>query len=129
MAADELRASMARAMTEDELLAGITDAATFLGWRWMHVRRSDLAIVQGHQGFPDLVLARDGDVVFAELKTELGNLTPEQVAWGEQLQRPWDDDQDTCDTWRPTYYVIRPRTYDAFLGDVLGAVRSSDANG
>lgn len=28
-------------MSEAELLAGLTDALTLAGWRWMHIRRSD----------------------------------------------------------------------------------------
>ena len=33
------------------------------------------------RGFPDLVLARDGVVILAELKTERGTMTPEQKEW------------------------------------------------
>ena len=72
---------MARAMTEDELLQAVTDAATFMGWRWHHIRRSDKALQMGHSGFPDLVLARAGVVVFLELKRLNGIPTPDQLAW------------------------------------------------
>lgn len=77
--------AMARAMTEDELLQAITEAATYLGWRWFHIRRSDLAIAQGHSGFPDLCLARDGRVIFLELKTMVGILSESQRAWLEAI--------------------------------------------
>jgi hypothetical protein len=72
-------------MTEDELLSAITEAATFLGWRWHHVRRSDLALQQGHSGYPDLTLARGGELVFLELKSMIGVLTADQEAWLEEL--------------------------------------------
>ena len=110
-------------MTEDELLQGITDAATYMGWLWHHIRRSDLGVQQGHAGFPDLVLAKAGQVVFAELKTELGYLTHDQEAWLRELQGDWGDSDDICDVGRAPnvdVHVVRPATYDAFLRDVLG---------
>jgi len=67
---------LAQKMTEDELLAAILDAAKYLGWRAYHVRNSKAGIIQGDAGFPDLVLARKGRVLFVELKSEKGKLTP-----------------------------------------------------
>jgi hypothetical protein len=97
------------AMTEDELLQGLTDALTYCGWRWMHVRRSDLAIVQGHQGFPDVVAARAGELLFLELKTEGGRATDDQVAWLRAVQLDGDNDG------RIRAAIVRPSTYDATL--------------
>lgn len=78
-------AEYTKSMTEDELLTAITEAATFLGWRWHHVRRSDKAVQMGHVGFPDLVLVRKGDVLFWELKAEAGTMTGAQGAWIEEI--------------------------------------------
>lgn len=103
----ETRRAMARLMTEDELLTAITEAATMTGWRWMHIRRSDLAIVQGHSGFPDLILARDGRVMYLELKTMTGDVTPDQAAWLVAL--------DNGDVWAT---VVRPVDLD----DVIAAL-------
>ena len=33
------------------------------------------------KGFPDLVLAKNGAVLFAELKTDIGVLSNDQIAW------------------------------------------------
>lgn len=45
-----------------------------------------LTAIQGHPGFPDLVLAhRDRGVLFLELKAEQGKLSAGQVAWANQL--------------------------------------------
>lgn len=76
-----LSRDMARLMTEDELLEAVTDAATYLGWRWHHVRRSDEAKQMGHSGFPDLVLARAGAIKFWELKSQRGVASADQLAW------------------------------------------------
>lgn len=73
----------AHAMTEEELLIAITDALTLFGWRWMHLRRSDLARVQGSQGWPDLIAIHpDRRLAMAlELKTHTGRPTEDQAAW------------------------------------------------
>ena len=106
--APDRRRMMARAMTEDELLAGITEAATFLGWRWYHVRRSD-SISMGHMGFPDLVLARAGRVLFLELKTETGKASADQHAWLEALAG------GNAEHDRRTVQLVRPADYDRIL--------------
>ena len=41
--------------------------------------------MQGDPGFPDLVLARDGEVLFVELKSSKGKPTTEQVIWLNEL--------------------------------------------
>ena len=80
-------------MTEKQLLEAIIDLATRLGWRHYHTydsRRSDT-------GFPDLVLARDTRLVFAELKTDAATPTRAQSQWIEAL-----------DTAGAEAYVLRP---------------------
>lgn len=76
-----MTSALNRSMTEDELSQAIIEAATYRGWRVHHIRRSDKAVQQGHSGFPDLVLARNGKVLFFELKSEKGNLSADQIAW------------------------------------------------
>lgn len=78
---DELMAAYRHSGSEDELLATVTEALTLCGWRWQHVRRSDLAIVQGTPGFPDVIAVRGPMVLALELKREDGRPTGEQVAW------------------------------------------------
>ena len=103
------RAAMARHMTEDELLQAITDAATYLGWRWHHVRRSDKALQMGSPGFPDLVLARNGRVLFLELKGRRAKFRPGQLEWiGATTLIPADE--------RVQAFVIRPDNLDFALG-------------
>lgn len=73
-------------MTEKQLQAAIVDAARLLGWRVYFTHRSD----HSPAGFPDLcaVRARPGEsprLLFVELKTERGVVSPEQVAWLHDL--------------------------------------------
>jgi hypothetical protein len=88
-----------RSMTEDELLTAILDAAKYLGWRAYHVRNSKAGIIQGDAGFPDLVLARKGEVRFVELKSATGRLTFDQAAWLNDLLAT----------------IIRPADLDSFI--------------
>lgn len=91
-------------MTEDELLQAITEAATLYGWRWTHTRRSDKAQIMGHPGVPDLLLAKNGRVMFLELKTEKGRITPDQQAWIDALM-----------TTLTGAWVVRPSSLDFML--------------
>jgi hypothetical protein len=76
----------ALAITEAQFQQRVIDLATLTGWHVTHFRavftggrwRTPLT---GHAGAPDLVLARGGRVILAELKTERGRLTAEQKAW------------------------------------------------
>ena len=77
-------------MTEDEWTRWVLDYARWHGWRAAHFRPARTAQgwrtpVQGDTGSPDLLLARDGRVVLAELKTDTGRVRPEQQAWLEHL--------------------------------------------
>jgi hypothetical protein len=82
--------------TEAELLDATIDLATHCGWAIHHDRPARRAgtgwatAIQGHAGFPDLVLARRGVVLFRELKGyqasgRLGRLSSEQRDWAQQL--------------------------------------------
>lgn len=74
-----------RSVSEDDLQDAILGKAHFTGWLCYHVRQSKAGVVQGDTGFPDLVLARGGRVVYAELKDELGQLSPAQERWRDAL--------------------------------------------
>ncbi len=74
-------------MTETELKDAVIELAGWLGWMVHHDRpaqnrRGEWAThIQGDKGFPDLCMARDGHVVFAELKSEKGRKANAQATW------------------------------------------------
>ena len=74
-------------MTERELQDAIIDTAKLLGWRVMHTRPARMldgrwrTPIEGHAGFPDLVLLRPPRLVFAELKAKKGRVDFEQATW------------------------------------------------
>lgn len=86
--------------------AQVVELARILGWRCNHHRRS---IGKGNRwttatsvvGFPDLTLWRRGRIVFAELKSATGRLTPEQREVLASLAEAG-----------PEVYVWRPSDFD-----------------
>ncbi len=102
------RATLDRAMSEESLLQAITDALTLYGWRWTHSRRSDKALTMGHAGVPDVIAARDGRVLFLELKSQNGALSADQWAWLHELPNSRD-----C-SWQ----VVRPADLDELLAEL-----------
>ncbi len=96
-------------ITEAELQAAVIDLAHLLGWRVAHFRpaqtrgRWSTPVSADGAGFPDLVLARRGVVIFAELKTKTGRLRPEQIEWLKSLALAgWEEDSPVRTyIWRP----------------------------
>ena len=76
------RAALDAAITEKQFLQQVKDLARLRGWQTYHnlnARGSD-------PGFPDLVLVRDGRLLFIELKTEKGRISPVQDIWLKRLR-------------------------------------------
>jgi hypothetical protein len=86
-------------LTEAEFQSKVIARARARGWLVHHCRpcqRVDgswTTPVEGHAGFPDLVLACPGAVLFRELKTDAGRLTDSQRHWLETLPN--------AGLWRP----------------------------
>lgn len=91
-------------MTEGDLQAQIIAAAQTHRWHVAHFRpaRTELGwrtpVAADGAGFPDLVLVRNGRLIFAELKSERGRISDAQEAW---LARLAEADVEVY-VWRPT---------------------------
>lgn len=72
-----------RTVSEKDFMADVVELATWTGWRNYHTHDSR----RSNPGFPDIVLVRDGRLIFAELKSEKGKPTPAQRAWLGELRR------------------------------------------
>lgn len=93
-------------LSEAQFLDMIVTRAKARGWLVMHTRparteRGWRTPLQGDAGFPDLILARRGQLVMAELKTAKGRLTDAQADWYAALQTVEDRPKVTVDVWRP----------------------------
>ena len=72
--------------TEREFLRTIVEYAKLRGWLCYHViDRKDYAR-RTSRGFPDLVLVRNGTLIFAEVKSEKGKISHEQRVWLDELE-------------------------------------------
>ena len=87
----------------------IVEMATLFGWRHYHTWSS----VHSPAGFPDLVLVRPPRLIFAELKSQVGRVTPAQKAWLDDLYA----------TPSTEVYLWRPSDLD----DIERVLRSSSA--
>lgn len=74
-------------VSEQEFQDAVIEAAHLSGWLVYHARAVRLASgrwgvpMQGDPGLPDLVLARRGVVLLRELKTDSGDVEPQQERW------------------------------------------------
>lgn len=78
-------------LSEAQWQERVVAAAALNGWRWAHFRPAQVrggrwATPQsGDLGFPDLVLARHGELMVAELKSDTGAFRPGQKDWLTEL--------------------------------------------
>lgn len=79
--------------------------AHVFGWRLFHARPAQtqsgrwLTAQTGHIGFPDLVMAHPSrGVIFAELKSQVGRVSPGQRIWLNVLEAAGAE----CYVWRPS---------------------------
>ena len=96
--------------TEEQFMTAVAQYARYHGWLVAHFRPARNGRSRGKRwhtpvqfdgaGFPDLVLARDGEIIFAELKSERGRLQPNQRRWIERLASAGAQSVEVH-VWRP----------------------------
>ena len=92
-------------LSERDFQDNVIELAQTLGWVVHHDRPARqgegwVTPIQGDPGFPDLVLAKGGRVIFAELKSEKGKVTDDQEAW--LLELPNGYPESNVFVWRPS---------------------------
>ncbi len=120
-----MKANTLPPISEAEFQTQVMQFAKLHGWRVAHFRpgltkdgRWRTAVSGDGKGFLDLVLVRER-VIFAELKTERGQLTPEQLAWAAVLEMAG---QTVC-VWRPSDWAGIEQTLAAPLPGSSGTDR------
>ena len=111
---DEVQAArkiLDKAMSEADLFESVRAHLDAFGWRWYHTYDSR----RSNGGFPDIVATKprgEGSrLLFIELKSEKGHLSPDQLVW-----------QDALIHSGATHMVWRPS--DLSSGDVERTLRS-----
>lgn len=97
-------------MNEQDFLTRVMDLARLTGWHCMHPRPAYTSkgwrtAIQGDRGAPDLLLARGGRVIAAELKSESGRLGVGQAEWLAALG-------DHGRLWRPSDWTAVVETLE-----------------
>lgn len=98
-------------MTEEDLLAGVTDALSHAGYLWTHQRRSDLALTMGTPGVPDVIAVhpKRGKVLVLELKSAKGRMEPGQAEWLDAFRGAGIPAR-----------IVTPDGYDDLIHELLG---------
>ena len=78
-------------ISEKDFSRQVEDLLKTFHWRWCHFRparteRGWRTALSGHQGFPDYIATKGNRLLFAELKSEKGKLSPEQELWIDSLR-------------------------------------------
>jgi Holliday junction resolvase-like predicted endonuclease len=102
------RAVLDRAESEADLQAKIVAFAEMHGWHVWHDNDSR----RNREGLPDLLLLRGATLLFIEVKTEKGAVSPAQRAFISRLKQVKYVDAD----------IVRPHNFDELV-DVLKAAR------
>lgn len=92
-------------MKEREFQDKVIAFAILTGWKVHHDRPAMtpsgryMTHIQGHTGFPDLVLAHSTrGIIYAELKADKGRCAPDQIDWLRTLDKAGGE----CYVWRPS---------------------------
>lgn len=83
-------------MNESHWQQRITDLCDLLDLKWHHETDSR----RSKSGFPDLVIAGPGGVMFVELKTDKGRVSKDQEEWIARLRAGGAE----AHIWRPCHW-------------------------
>ena len=90
-------------INEAALQNAVIELAKLYGWLVHHTRPCQMQSgrwatpIQGHAGFPDLVLVRAPETIFVELKSAIGKTSDKQDEWIAALQAAGQE----VHIWRP----------------------------
>ena len=90
-------------VSEADLAKAVEDLLDIYGWKWCHYRPAKTSkgwrtALSGHPGLLDYIATKGSRLLIFELKSERGNLTPEQLSWWNVLILT----KAEVYTWRPS---------------------------
>ena len=98
-----------RIVSEKDFQGAVITLARYNGWKVMHPYSS----FRTTPGFPDLTMVRDGRLIFAELKTNTGRLSPAQKEWGQLLRKvALETTNNLTEPGVVKYFLWRPSDWD-----------------
>jgi hypothetical protein len=106
---------------EQAFQAVVVETARLAGWRCAHFRpaRTDKGwrtpVTADGAGWPDLVLVRPPRILFVELKSETGQLRPNQTEWLDVLRL----------LPQVEVYLWRPGDWDTVVETLTGTKRAA----
>ena len=83
-------------MNEKQFQQQVRDLSLIMGWQVYHTWNS----IHSPAGFPDVCLVRESRLIFAELKTDSGKITPAQQGWLDSLKKT----KAEVYIWRPVIF-------------------------
>lgn len=97
--------TVAHSLSERDFQRQVVELARRVGFSVYHTHDSR----RSEPGFPDLLCARAGRLLVAELKTEKGRLTGSQRAWLQTLEQAGVETH----VWRPSMWpeIVEVLTY------------------
>ena len=91
-------------ITEAEFSRQVEELLSLTGWRWCHFRpamKKDggwVTAISGDPGMVDIIAVRGSELIWVELKSERGKLSPAQQDWIKALV----DAGQRVYLWRPS---------------------------
>ena len=110
------QSSTAQFISEKDFLEAVIAYAQAKGWKCAHFRPARTNRVDkngkpvwvtpvqgGGKGFPDLVLTRDGQLLFIEAKSEKGKPSEDQLEWLRELSKvAYSSPRVGVHVWQPS---------------------------
>lgn len=92
------RPAVVPSMSEKQLQTAVVELAELCGWRYFHTFDARKSVA----GYPDLTMVRGPRLLFVELKTETGVVSPAQEIWIDTLRAV---PGVRALVWRPTQWL------------------------
>ncbi len=88
-------------ITEAQFATQVENLLLRFGWKFYHVYEQFKYAKRSSRGFPDYVAIRPPRLLFVELKSRAGKVSPDQQEWNDNLRACQCGDMPEVYIWRP----------------------------